>query len=812
MDSNTLTIENTAPTITSVSISPSAPQVDDTLTCSVSGFSDDDGDSDQSTYSWTLDGTEVSVDSSVSGGTFLTGDQVTCTVTPYDGTDTGTAVSDSVTVANTPPELDSVTLSPSTVYEGDTLTCTPGTATDVDGDSVSYSYDWKVNSSTLSSHDSELSSDYWGRNDDVACIVTPSDGTDDGDAVSSNTVTVSNTAPELDSITLSPDPAFEGDSLDCDPDSATDVDGDSISYLYSWTVDGLAVSSTSSSLTSSFFAKSDEVYCTASPTDGTDTGVAVDSNTVTIENTAPSISSVSIDLSNPTVSETLVCSYSGYSDADGDSDQSTYEWTIDGSTVGTSESLSGVFDSGDTVTCTVTPYDGTDTGSTMSAQVNIGNTIPVLDTVSLTPTTAYEGDTLTCTPSSLDDDDGDSITYGYQWTVNSWDPGVSDNELNSSHWSRDNEVFCTVTPYDGSEYGAPVSSNTVTISNTVPEITSVTVSPSSPTTNESLTASVSTHDEDGDSVSVSYVWLVDGSPASGAFGNTLSGETYFDKHQEIAVEVTPSDNEGAGTSATSDSVTAVNSAPGPPQVNINPNSAEPGVDELVCRVDLDSEDDDDDSISYSFSWQVEDQDYPDEFSSAAGPTTTTFTDDTVPAEDTTLGDHWSCIVVPNDGEDDGEAGTGVAQVLNLVNVGNDVVFSGTDFLGQDELRGGSLNVSQNGTLHRLAMLTPETSGNVKMALYTDSSGGPDTLVIGTESTALNGGTLEIEVGAAPINAGSYWLLAVYDQSTTVYDDPGSTSPTVFQGMPFSQSFKSNFGPYTSNAGQEFNYYLVMEEE
>ena len=70
--------------------------------CSYSGYADDDGDADGSTYSWTVDGTELATTSTLSSG-FVTGDTVVCTVTPYDGGDAGTAISASVTIENTAP-------------------------------------------------------------------------------------------------------------------------------------------------------------------------------------------------------------------------------------------------------------------------------------------------------------------------------------------------------------------------------------------------------------------------------------------------------------------------------------------------------------------------------------------------------------------------------------------------------------------------------------------------------------------------------------------------------------------------------------
>ena len=46
----------------------------------------------------------------------------------------------------------------------------------------------------------------------------------------------------------------------------------------------------------------------------------MDSNTVTIDNTAPSIDSVAIDPDPAAATDTLTCSYTGFDDADDDAD------------------------------------------------------------------------------------------------------------------------------------------------------------------------------------------------------------------------------------------------------------------------------------------------------------------------------------------------------------------------------------------------------------------------------------------------------------------------------------------------------------
>ena len=69
----------------------------------------------------------------------------------------------------------------------------------------------------------------------------------------------------------------------------------------------------------------------------------------------------------------------------------------------------------------------------------------------------------------------------------------------------------------------------VSIGDTAPELTSLSVSPTSPTVDSTLTASATGSDVDGDAVSFTYAWTVAG--ATVGTGSTLSGE--FAKGGEI---------------------------------------------------------------------------------------------------------------------------------------------------------------------------------------------------------------------------------------------------------------------------------------
>ncbi len=112
--------------------------------------------------------------------------------------------------------------------------------------------------------------------------------------------------------------------------------------------------------------------------DGTDAG-APGSDDVTIGNTAPSVSSVVITPDPAIAADTLTCNYS-FADVDGDADASTIDWSIGATSVGTGATLAGLFVKGETVTCTVTPNDGTVAGTSDSDDITIGNTVPSVST------------------------------------------------------------------------------------------------------------------------------------------------------------------------------------------------------------------------------------------------------------------------------------------------------------------------------------------------------------------------------------------------------------------------------------------------
>ncbi len=580
------------------------------------------------------------------------------------------------------PTAPTVSLAPDPATTADDLRVTiDSPSVDPEGATVSYAYSWYQDGVLSSaSTSSVLPSSATSRGEAWRAVVTPSDATHSG-AAGEASLSIGNSAPSITNVTLTPDPASESDTLVCTPAGASDPDGDSVSFAYAWDVSGADPGTSGATLTGTTFDRGDTVTCTVTPSDGTDSGAAMGSNTVTIGNSAPSVASVTISPDPAWAGSTIACSYSGYSDGDGDPDASTIAWTVNGSAAGSGATLGIAVVGGDALLCTVTPSDGTDTGSPVSAALLVSNSAPSVATVTISPNPATSTDSLSCGYSGFSDPDGDADHSTMDWTIDgSW---AGSGATLGAGYVRGDTVACTVTPDDGSDNGSPVSDSLV-IGNSPPVVSTVVISPAVAATDEVLTVGVSHSDPDGDSVSLSYTWTVDGAAAGSAA--SLDGTTAFDKGDVVVVTVTPSDGTDTGSPVSSSGLTIANTPPEAPSISLTPEDPEEGVDDLVCTVGTASYDIDGDSISYSFAWTVDGAGYPSDWDTGfassgwTGPTSTHLTDDTVPAADLLAGELWTCTVTPDDGDDDGTSAsvsaTVEASAAGCVTVSSSTVLAG----------------------------------------------------------------------------------------------------------------------------------------
>jgi YVTN family beta-propeller protein len=328
-------------------------------------------------------------------------------------------------------------------------------------------------------------------------------------------------------------------------------------------------------------------------------------------NTPPTMISATIAPTSPDTDDVLTTTVAAQ-DPDGDVLTYSYQWTkggadIPGATGATLDlGVSGNGDHGDAIAVRVTASDGTATSVPLtSAAVTVVNSAPTMISATITPTSPDTDDVLTATPAAQDLD-RDPLTYSYQWTKGGADiPGATGATLDlgvSGNGDHGDAIAVRVTASDGSATSAPLTSAAVTVVNSAPTMISATITPTSPDTDDVLTATGVAQDPDGDPLTYSYQWTKGGADIPGATGATLalglSGNG--DRGDQIAVRVTASDGSATSAPLTSAAVTVLNSAP---SASITLTPIEPSHKALLTA-DVAVSDADQDSVMLTYVWRV----------------------------------------------------------------------------------------------------------------------------------------------------------------------------------------------------------------
>ncbi len=642
---------NKPPGAPTVSIEPELPGTDDDLVATIAVQAVDDNAKDTISYRyiWLQSGMERGDlrEDSVPASRTTRGERWEVMVFASDGKVDSAPATAEVTIGNTAP-IAQVELGPAAPLASDDLEAT-ASGSDADGDQVTFAYSWTVDGVQSSHAGDTVPATDTARGELWEVTVVPNDGLDTGAPVTAQ-VSIDNTAPELISAELGPEPAYETTVLEV-AFEARDLDDDPISGSYAFYVNGsLVQEGAQATLSGEHFDRGQQVRAVVTPSDGFLEGESLTTNTVEILNSPPAYASVSLDPTEIYEDSTVSCLPSGWSDGDGDPEGYTVTWVVDGTAVSGDATIDGdLFDRGDELSCEVTPHDGVEAGAVVSSEIAIVvNSAPSVASATLSTISPTQADTLSVSVAGATDIDGDSITLDYAWSVN----GVvvaSLPSLSAAWFDKGDTIYVQITPSDGRVTGAPILSDTATAVNTPPEITSLIISPSSLYTDSSLVASVVTTDGDGDSVSVSYAWTIDGA-AIGASGNTLSGATWFDKGQRVQVTATPNDGDTDGSSESSGPLVVLNSLPTAPTLGITPVEPIAGDDDLFCEILADSTDADGDSVVYFFDWSVNGAVH-------SGLQVDDATSSLVPAIETDDNQTWICSATPDDGEDAGPAGT-----------------------------------------------------------------------------------------------------------------------------------------------------------
>jgi alpha-tubulin suppressor-like RCC1 family protein len=183
-----------------------------------------------------------------------------------------------------------------------------------------------------------------------------------------------NDLPTAALVRVEPVGAQTLDPLTCVIETASvDLDGDPISYFFSWTVDGVDAEVEGAAVGADRTTRGEVWSCTVVANDGIGDGPG-GSGAVTIGNTPPSAPQIVVTPNPPILQNNLDCQIDVPSE-DEDLDEVTYlyTWLVNGGPTGYSgESVPWYATSmGDEWVCKVTPNDGVDDGASAEAMTTV---------------------------------------------------------------------------------------------------------------------------------------------------------------------------------------------------------------------------------------------------------------------------------------------------------------------------------------------------------------------------------------------------------------------------------------------------------
>ena len=389
-----------APVTGTVTVSPTAPRTNQTITATASGFSDPDGDPLTLRYEWFRNGTLIQ---GVTGRTLNLslagngdrGDRIRVEAYATDGRGAASdPASAKVTVANTAPTAGTVAIKPLPPSARDLVRAIPSGYADIDGDQLTYTYQWLVNGVAVAGA-TEKTFDLTGRAQTGDRVDVDVRAVDDGGLQSpaargGSAITATNATPLDGTVELTPAEPKTNATLTVTPSGFNDPDGDPLTYVYAWSRNGTPIAGeTSATLDLSQPGRGDRGDdITVSVRARDPQGLLSDGVTAgtTVVTTDPTAGSVSVRPSDPSRFDTVSAVTTGYADIDGDALSYVYQWSRNGTPIenatGRSLNLAKVDEivAGDVLRVSARALDGhggTSPDASGSTTVATGNGHPV---------------------------------------------------------------------------------------------------------------------------------------------------------------------------------------------------------------------------------------------------------------------------------------------------------------------------------------------------------------------------------------------------------------------------------------------------
>jgi|GEM_PF-3432539 len=522
------------------------------------------------------------------------------------------AKSEEIEIRNVIPEAPQIEFTPKDVFTNTKVEVKIAKdSTDYDNDKIIYRYSYFKNNRKLEYPDNQNfinPSDVF-KNDRFSIIVTPFDGEETGKSASLEFV-VKNTAPSVCDFEIVPsNPTVTSEIEIKITRQSTDIDKDSLNYVYNLWLDGVFIpyNFSNNKFMSNFFKKNQEVKVGVRSFDGELYSQEV-YKTVRIFNSPPSAPEIVILPQNPTVESELKAIIKKPS-LDYDRDAINYKFVWFRNSEPIKDAREGVlapsfFKKGDIIKVEVTPNDGVVDGSKGSAEIKIINARPSNVVAHLAKTVLVSTDEATIViDRESKDPDGDSISYKTEWFNSNKRIEALNDRLNSKGFALRKHDRWDIKMYasDGVDRSDAINMS-FEVKNTPPTRPEIAFEAAPVDRNNSLRVKVvkPSQDIDGDKVEYKIKWFVNGKEVEQVRDRSELRPEFFNKNQSVVVRVTPFDGEEVGESV--ETTTYIkNATPTAPVVDIEPKNPSVSSD-ITCKVTKQPVDIDGDVLISKFNW------------------------------------------------------------------------------------------------------------------------------------------------------------------------------------------------------------------
>ena len=633
-------IINGLPSAPHVGIVPSVPQTAHDIRGMAIGSADPEGEEVQYRFEWYLENVLWSVDNVLSSEYTQSGQEWLLVAIPYDEYGDGKSQAYSFRIENTAPEHMHIHIEPHGDKYNDSVLHCHGEAEDIDDDPLVYTYEWSVHHHEILGTEEDL--DLAGKvhpDEHITCTATATDpyGLQ---TTGSKTIHIENRAPVLFNAFISHEESYNDDTIHCNV-QASDPDGDHVDLRYTWLLNNESVLGHGKTINLSDHRPipGSKIHCLMSVYDEHEARKQKVLSTQ-ILNRDPVITGIT--MTDPVYNTEQITCMPVAVDADQEELTYTYVWenSTTGIQLGSQETLvldTTIASVGDEIVCMATIEDGLGVSITSSVSGTVQNRAPIQPIVTLTPFPAVEGDSLSCSYTTPEDEDGDSVSVALQWLVDETVVQDEGSALTAVSPIDDQEVVCSLVLVD--DHGAQtLATDTLIVGYIPPSVESITLNDPA-YTHIDMVADVVLYSEDLVH-DMSYRWYVDGVEISGQ-NQTILNSDYYSRGQTVEIEAY------LGTMTVpvySESVVISNAPPTIPAAIISTDAPLSGVDDLLCLA-AGGRDPDLDDIHYGFQWFKNGTEWE-------GCPQNTSTVSRLPASYIEGGDEWKCSVIAFDGQDE----------------------------------------------------------------------------------------------------------------------------------------------------------------